>query len=138
MVVPDPERRLALLAGGAVPADAALLNEPGSRTDGQPAQVEWITDGLAEMAVRVSASGAGYLVLADAVQTGWRATIDGAPATIVAADHAFAAVAVPPGVHVVRFSYDGAARTAGVWVSVATLLVLVLAVVAAETVRRRR
>jgi hypothetical protein len=46
------------------------------------------------------------LVLADANYPGWRATVDGRDVTIYRADYALRAVSVPPGRHVVRFSYQ--------------------------------
>ena len=44
-------------------------------------------------------------MLGDAVQTGWTVTIDGQPAELVDADHAFGAVLVPEGSHQVSFQY---------------------------------
>ena len=57
------------------------------------------------MAVHVDAQGSGYLVVADALRSGWQATVDGRPTDLVAADGALAAVAVPAGAHEVALRY---------------------------------
>jgi type IV secretory pathway VirB2 component (pilin) len=127
-VEPDPDLRLRLLASGSLRPDEVLLAGAGSAAEGAPATVTWIDDGLDEMVLSVRADGAGYLVLADAIQTGWRVTVDGDPATLVAADHGFAAVAVPAGEHTVRFFYPGPLRGPGAWITGLTVLVLLGAV----------
>jgi hypothetical protein len=124
VVEPDPESRVQLVASGDLRPDQVVLDAPGPAADGLPARVTWISDGLDEMVLSVRANGAGYLVLADAMQTGWRATVDGSPADLVHADHAFVAVAVGPGTHTVRFSYPWPWTGAGAWITVATVLLL--------------
>jgi hypothetical protein len=104
-VVTDPEERIDLLGYHRLPADEVILSEPGPAAQGKPAEVSWVHDGTDEMVLSVRAAGAGYLVLADAIQNGWRVDVDGQEATLVAADHAFAAVAIPAGAHTVRFWY---------------------------------
>ena len=47
----------------------------------------------------------GLVVLADSFYPGWRATVDGAPASIVAANHLFRGVRAPAGPHRIRFEY---------------------------------
>jgi hypothetical protein len=69
----------------------------------------------------------GYLVLADTYYPGWRAYVDGARAEIVPANHAFRAVFVPPGQHVVEFRYEsgsvlvGAVLSGLAWLAFAAL-----------------
>jgi hypothetical protein len=128
VVEPSATARVSLLAGSSLQADQVVLNAPGPGTDGLPAQITWVDDGLDQMVLDVQAQGAGYLVLADAIQTGWRVTVDDAPATLLAADHAFAAVAVGPGDHAIRFFYPGPLTGTGAWVSGLTVVTLLVAV----------
>ena len=76
-------------------------------------------------AARVDASGDGYLVVGDALQTDWGVTVDGEQASLVPADHGMVAVAVPDGVHTVALSYRTPYHRLGTYLSAATLVVLV-------------
>jgi len=138
-VEPDSAKRLALLASGSLAADAVVLDAPGGTADGKPADVRWENDGFDEMRLTVDADGAGYLVLADAIQSTWQVTVDGRKADLVRADHGLAAVRVPAGTHTVDFAYAPKYADLGAWVSAGTA-VLVVAVVAGEWwyLRRRR
>ncbi len=127
VVVPDAPARLKVLASGRLTPDQVVLNSPGAPAEGQPATVDWMDDDLDELSLRVDAHGAGYVVVADAIQHGWKATVDGHPAAIVPADHAFAAVSVPAGRHTVRFVYAPARESLGVAITLVTVLGLLLA-----------
>lgn len=64
--------------------------------------------------IRVDAGqGRGYLVIADSLAPGWRATVDGEPAALVAANLAFRAIAVNEGKHDVELTYAPTARWLG-------------------------
>ena len=90
-----------------------------------------------EIAADVHSSGAGYLVVADAMQqAGWSVTVDGKKAKLVPADEAMAAVAVPAGTHRVQFRYRPPHQIAGVILSAIAAIAILL--VLALTVRRRR
>jgi Bacterial membrane protein YfhO len=67
----------------------------------------------------------GVVVLTDTFYPGWKATVDGKPAPIHAADYAFRGVFVPQGDHTVVFSYDPVSFKAGV--ALALLAVIGLA-----------
>jgi hypothetical protein len=136
VVEPDPAARVQLLASGALRPDQVVLDAPGPTPDGRGAEVRWVEDGLDAMVLSVRADGAGYLVLADALQSGWRVTVDGTAATPVAADHAFVAVALGPGQHTVRWSYPLPWTGAGAWITLVTALAL-LGGLAIEGWRRR-
>jgi uncharacterized membrane protein YfhO len=64
----------------------------------------------------------GYVVLADAFDPGWQATLDGAAVTLLRANLAFRAVATPSGRHTVELVYRPRALWAGLFVSAASLL----------------
>jgi hypothetical protein len=67
-------------------------------------------------------SGRGLLVASVTRDDGWRATIDGRPATILPVNIAFQGVAVPPGHHRIAFTYHNPFFDAGVVISAITLL----------------
>jgi hypothetical protein len=53
----------------------------------------------------VVATGEGYLVLVEAFDAGWTATVDGRPSEVLRANVLFRGVRVPPGRHTVVFAY---------------------------------
>ncbi len=132
VVEADPDRRLEMLADGEIGPDQVLLEETGAvEADGGQATVEVLQDGTDTIEVAVDAGGAGYLVVADALQHDWRVTVDGVEAELLPADHGLVAVAVPDGEHIVRFSYVTPYHGAGSWLSAVTALLL-CALVAGE------
>ncbi|MFQ5857202.1 MAG: YfhO family protein [Anaerolineae bacterium] len=68
----------------------------------------------------------GYLVLLDSYYPGWRATVDGQPATIQRANVLFRAVALESGPHVVTFAYDPLTFKSGRAISLITLAGLII------------
>lgn len=136
-VIPDAVERAAYVAGTSYPADTVVLDEPGAAADGRPATVRVDEDSGDVIRVAVQAEGAGYLVVADAIQTGWSVEVDGRPGTLVHADHAFVAVAVAAGRHDIVVRYDPPGQTVGGWVSGAGVLALVLLTLPALRRRRR-
>jgi membrane protein YfhO len=71
--------------------------------------------------LRVSAETPGLLVIAQNYDSPWKASIDGAAVPIWRANHAFQAVAVPPGKHVIRLQYRDWSFVWGTAVSLAAL-----------------
>lgn len=125
---PDPARRVSRLAGGGAAADQVVLDDlPPPGIGGGTATVRSLRESTDGVEVAVTAAGTGYLVLADAIQTGWTVTVDGRPADLLPADHAFAAVAVPDGTHTVRFAYASPAGGIGGWLTLVGLLVVAAA-----------
>jgi Bacterial membrane protein YfhO len=138
VVEPDPDRRLAMLASGDLGQDEVLLDSRAGTSSGATAMVEVVEDGTEAVEVTVAADGAGYLVVADALRNGWEATVDGAPAEILAADHALVAVPVDIGRHTVRLTYTTPYHGAGTWLSAATGALLCALVIVERFSRRKR
>jgi len=76
--------------------------------------------------VRTEASGPSFLVMSDCWMNGWSAAIDGRPAKLLLANHAFRAVHLPAGKHLVEFLYRPAPFRIGLVISLAALAVLAL------------
>lgn len=113
----DPADRLAALTDPTTPRSAVVLSTPGPTPSGGSADLSVGTDTGDRVTADVDAAGAGYLVLSDAVQSGWTVTVDGDPADLVEADHAFGAVFVPAGQHVVEFRYNPTSWRVGLLIS---------------------
>nr|MDT0660050.1 hypothetical protein [Micromonospora sp. DSM 115978] len=138
LVAADPQQRLTALSQRVVGPDQVVLDlPPAQEPGGLPATVEVTRDGTDGFEVAVNAQGAGFLVVADAIQAGWEATVDGTPAEIVPADHGLAAVAVPAGQHTVSLRYRMPRDNLGGALT-ATGLVILAGVGLAVVVRRRR
>jgi hypothetical protein len=123
------------------PAREAIV-AGGEALDGPPdfagaSRLAWL--GVDRLRIDAEASAPALLVLADAYDPGWRATVDGRPAAVVRANVAFRAVPLPPGRHRVEMVYRPRAVTQGLIASSASLLIVLGAAVArARGARRRR
>lgn len=107
----------ALLANGGLAEDfrqvVLLEAQPATpRTEaipptaaGPPGTVRIVSYANAAVVVEADGATGGYLVLNDLWHPWWEATIDGAPTEILRANVLFRAVRLPPGRHVVRFSF---------------------------------
>lgn len=147
-VIEDPEQRLAALAGGTVDDDTVVLSDPATGGDdagapagggdGTPASVTVTHDGRTTIAATVDADEPGHVVVADAMQNDWVATIDGESADLVAADHAGVAVAVPEGRHEVELRYRPRGQRAGVAISGVTAVAVLAACFGGPAARRAR
>ena len=103
-----------------------------------PAGVEILRYEANALRVRVDSQADGYLFLSDPFYPGWRAEVDGEPATILRADYAFRAVAVPAGSHTVTMVFRPNSWYAGLGITAFTAVVLLSLGVWAATKRRRR
>lgn len=127
-VVWDPSREVLLEENPEIPA--APTAEPGRAT------ILAYSD--REIEVQAELQSSGLLVLADAYYPGWTAFIDGRPGKILVANRVFRAVALTPGVHLVRFTYNPHSLRLGAVISVATYFVLALVVVGWRVRRARQ
>jgi hypothetical protein len=123
----DPATSVVLEGGH--PLDAG----PGS-TEPDSAQV--VHYGLNSLEIEVNSPAEGYLFLSDPFYPGWQAKVDGEPATLLRANYAFRAVAVPAGTHRVTMTFRPLSWLAGLGISAATVLILL--VLASVSLARRR
>lgn len=136
--LPDPQARVARLASG-VADNTVLLESAGPKGSGDPALVRVLSERPNEVLLEVQASGSGYLVVADAMQDGWSAEVDGAPVALQSADHALVAVHLSRGLQLVRLVYEPAGWRSGLTISgVATILIGVMLALVGMRERRRR
>ncbi|MEE3256787.1 MAG: YfhO family protein [Actinomycetota bacterium] len=129
VVVPDGRERVEMLKTP-LPSQLALLSEQsGHLTSGAAeAVIDNFDDQFDHLSISLTTTGPGWLVVADAMQNGWVASVDGVPQPLVAADHAFVGVPVPEGSSTVTLEYRPSGLRAGVSISVLSLaLVLSLA-----------
>jgi len=126
VVVPDGQERVEMLKTS-LPSQLVLLSEQSSHLTGSGA-VEAVIDGfddqLDHLSISLTTTGPGWLVVADAMQNGWTASVDGVPQPLVAADHAFVGVPVPEGSSTVTFEYRPSGLRAGVSISVLSLALM--------------
>jgi hypothetical protein len=98
--------------------DTAAAPPPGRGAVARLAAVEERPDRLG---ATVDSDAAGWLVWVNAHDPGWHARIDGTDAPVLRANHAFMAVAFPPGRHVVEVRYRPVAASAGLAVTLTGL-----------------
>lgn len=125
----DPRKEVILRhAPSSFPAgtEAAASAEGASIMDEEPQKVIVQADLMQD----------GYLVLLDSDYPGWQVTVNGQPAEILNANHAFRAVALGPGRHNVAFFYDPVSFRLGAWLSISTAA-LASALFAAASLSRK-
>ncbi len=138
-VIPGDKAQLAAVTDGAVSADTVILGTNAPSGDGLGANVNVVRPNGDLLEARVDARGAGYLVVSNVLGKGWSARVDGKESPIERADYALAAVRVPAGAHVVRFTYEAPhARLGALLTTVAALVLLAAAVFAVRARRGRR
>ncbi|MGA8809290.1 MAG: YfhO family protein [Thermoanaerobaculia bacterium] len=107
----------ALAALQTLPRGTVLLETPpsfpsaaGPTSDVQPRLMKFSLNDV-DLAVRTPRPG--LLVCSESNMSGWKATIDGRPTRIIAANYAFRAIEVPPGAHTIHLSYYPPGLTGG-------------------------
>ena len=83
------------------------------------------SDDAERVHLRVRAGAPGFLVLTDQDYPGWSVTVNGVPAPVLAANHAFRAVPVPGGESIVVWTYRPLTLWAGAAISLTALGVVV-------------
>jgi hypothetical protein len=121
---PPPEVLLGLisqadfdpLAVSYVEGDSGIVAGPDAPAHGHAAT--FVRDEERVVEVEATLAAPGLVVLADTFYPGWRATVDGASARILATNHMFRGVPVPAGRHRVRFEYLPSSAIAGAAASI--------------------
>jgi uncharacterized membrane protein YfhO len=112
-----------------------VILEGGQPLEGQPAAqataqiVSYQPNALeidVDIDLDVGTEPVGYLFLSDPFYPGWRAEVDGQPATILQANYAFRAVPVPAGTHRVTMAFRPGSWYAGLGITAFTLLLLLI------------
>jgi hypothetical protein len=127
-LVPDRGAALrAIVRADFDPRRTVILEEPGpeigeeGRAEGSVSIERATPDGID---LDAATPAPAWLVLNEAFGPGWRATVDGCPATILRANFLVRTVLVPAGRHRVAFAYAPVSKKAGMAVSLATLVIL--------------
>jgi hypothetical protein len=111
-----------------IPASPARSGHPATIVRDDPEIVE----------VEATLEAPGLVVLGDAFYPGWRATVDGTPAPIVATNHLFRGVPVAAGEHRIRFEYRPMSVAIGAAASVLGVLLLIGLIAAPALTSGRR
>ena len=110
VVVPEDRTVETILDPAAYdPATQVVLNEEPPIALGGPGlegTVAWVERVPNRLALDVTASAPALLVLSENWFPAWRATVDGASAPVLRADHSLRAVPVPAGTHRVELRYQ--------------------------------
>ena len=90
-----------------------LENAPAARAPRPPGQARIVSYRNTEVVVEADSPDGGWVVLNDLWHPWWFAEVDGKAAEMLRANVLFRAVAVPPGRHVVRFTFRPIAGALG-------------------------
>jgi Bacterial membrane protein YfhO len=105
--------------------EVILALDPGERGECGPAgTAQFISSRGDRVELLTDASRPAFLVMADAYDPGWSATVDGRPAPLLRANVAFRSVAVPRGRHLVVLVYRPWSIRTGLAITVAALVAL--------------
>ncbi len=123
----DPRREVLIeAAAGATDEqeDPGSTGDTGSPQDSATALTfDRVTEGDLVISVR-GAPSSGWLVVSDAWDAGWQATVNGAPEPVLRANGCFRALSIPKGDSVVSLVYRPLAFRMGVWISAGALMMM--------------
>ena len=129
----DSLRAVATLQAG----EAVIEGAPQISSSPVEASVDSIQDDLDSVVIKVHAAAPAFLVLSENAAPGWQATVQGKPAKILFANHAFQAVELPAGASEVHFRYRTPGLTLGLALS-GVGFAGALAMIVIPTVRTRK
>jgi hypothetical protein len=112
IATPGDEVALGLIATASFDPRAACLLAPGEPDRAARAHAGWRAGEVRlerprpeRIELSVRGTSGGWLVLSEAFDPGWRASVDGAPARVLRADHALMAVELEAGDHELALEY---------------------------------
>jgi len=124
----------AVLAPGWRPPDVAILEEEprvdlgaGGPTEDPPGTAQVLDHQSDRFLLRAVAPRPSILVLAENHYPDWRVRVDGEDAELLRVNHSLMGVALEPGEHSVEFAFRPASLYRGLWISLASLAILVAA-----------
>lgn len=131
----DPRREVVLFADETRPAGV----RPATPSDETvpDAQIHVAERASTRTRVEVRSSTPGWLVAAMTHYPGWVARVNGVERPLLRANHAFQAVELPAGSNAVELAYEPASFRRGAWISVASLLALLVGFVVLRRAERR-
>ncbi|MEX2530317.1 MAG: hypothetical protein WD960_06045 [Gemmatimonadota bacterium] len=140
-IVVDEGRTLetVLDQGAFDPTRSTVLSEPPPIVPAGPGvegSVRWVERTPNRLVFDVEASAAALVVVSENWFPAWRASVDGVETPVLRADHTLRAVAVEGGSHRVEMWYDSPELRSGLWLSILSLVVVLL-VAAADPLLRR-
>jgi hypothetical protein len=91
-----------------------------------------------KLVLQVQASGRGWVFLADTWYPGWEASVNGQETTILRANYLFRAVEVQPGMSEIEFRYRPISFTAGLMISAAGWLIVLLSIIMMKIFARKK
>jgi hypothetical protein len=135
-IVHDPEAAKAVIFSSDFdPTRAAILyKDPALRPSGENlvSNVTIKEYKANEVVVQTKADHDGLLVLSDTYYPGWKAYVDGREHEIFQANVCQRAVEVPSGEHIVRFEFDSSTARTGFEITLASLLVTGMLLIASR------
>jgi len=100
-------------------------------------RVDWQVDSPNHLRLQVNSDRAGWMVLSDGWDPGWKARVDGRATAVLRANSNFRAVAVPAGRSTVDLVYRPTSILVGAAISIASTVVIVAVLVVGLRRRRR-
>lgn len=115
------------------PREAAFLEEAAEAFDNSEVEVMNLAVDSQSLAFSVKTGGRALLVIAQTWEKNWRAEVGRQPVPILRVNHAFQAIAVPPGVHQVTLRYtSGSFKLGSVVSGLSALIVAILSLFGAR------
>lgn len=98
---------------------------------------EWVP-GRMHVRLATAAPSAGYVLVSENWDTGWRATVDGRPVPVRRGDGTLITVPVSAGAQSIQLSYESAGYDRGRVIAIVSLLIVAIAMLAPPRLRKSR